>query len=510
MTRWNRRFWVMVGTVLVLRVLYAWVFPLDLAPDESYYWDWGRRLDIGYYSKPPMVGWLMGLAGFLGGNTQFGVKVFPAVLATAALVFVYLLGRSMFGARAGFWAAALMVASPAAVALGAFFTIDAPLMLFWSASLYFAWRCLQEGANHSWRNTLLLVACLGLGFLTKQIHCLFPLLYLLALAATAGLRPAAQPVRVAAVVGLPFLFLLPPVLWNWRHDWITFRHTVEELEDRPWQLSRSLKFVGEFLGGQAGLGGGITWILMMLALAIAVRGWRTRNPQGRFLLAFSLPGVLAFLGLSVFQRVEQNWPMVFYVAAAVLAAGWLAREEAPPRAGASALKWAVRLGGFLGVALMLVPFVLPWSPWAGSKSDPTARVRGWRELATAVEPVRRAVPRPERTLVLAPDDRYAASALAFYLPDQPRTFCWESKDRLESQYGIWGRPGAEWAGWDALVIARNPLDAKLKDVAQRFDKWESRGTITLSLGRQKARDRRYVVFVGQGYRPPETVGTGGK
>ena len=80
---WSRRIvWLLAG-VLIVRVLYAAVFPLDLAPDESYYWDWGRRPDIGYYSKPPMIGWLMGVAGWLGRDSLFALKLAPGLMAPA-------------------------------------------------------------------------------------------------------------------------------------------------------------------------------------------------------------------------------------------------------------------------------------------------------------------------------------------------------------------------------------------------------------------------------------------
>src|SRR6516162_4147232 len=33
--------------------------PLDLAPDEAHYWDWSRHLDWSYYSKGPLVAYLI-------------------------------------------------------------------------------------------------------------------------------------------------------------------------------------------------------------------------------------------------------------------------------------------------------------------------------------------------------------------------------------------------------------------------------------------------------------------
>ena len=41
-------------------IFYVWfACPLDLAPDEAHYWDWSRHLDWSYYSKGPLVAWLI-------------------------------------------------------------------------------------------------------------------------------------------------------------------------------------------------------------------------------------------------------------------------------------------------------------------------------------------------------------------------------------------------------------------------------------------------------------------
>src|SRR5688572_14012601 len=33
--------------------------PIDLSGDEAHYWDWSRRLDLSYYSKGPLVAYLI-------------------------------------------------------------------------------------------------------------------------------------------------------------------------------------------------------------------------------------------------------------------------------------------------------------------------------------------------------------------------------------------------------------------------------------------------------------------
>ena len=65
--------------------------PLDLAPDEAHYWDWSRRLDWSYYSKGPLVAWLIRgscelfgeLSVRLTGDLGVAVRM-PALLCHAA------------------------------------------------------------------------------------------------------------------------------------------------------------------------------------------------------------------------------------------------------------------------------------------------------------------------------------------------------------------------------------------------------------------------------------------
>ena len=76
-----------------LSLAYVWVFcPLDLAPDEAHYWDWSHRLDWSYYSKGPLVAWLIrgscelfgrlsvALTGDLAGAVRLPAVVFHVAL----------------------------------------------------------------------------------------------------------------------------------------------------------------------------------------------------------------------------------------------------------------------------------------------------------------------------------------------------------------------------------------------------------------------------------------------
>src|SRR5438132_14212188 len=63
-TRW-KYCWRIAAAMLVLasaglHLAYLTIdCPLDLAPDEAHYWDWSRHLDWSYYSKGPLVAYLI-------------------------------------------------------------------------------------------------------------------------------------------------------------------------------------------------------------------------------------------------------------------------------------------------------------------------------------------------------------------------------------------------------------------------------------------------------------------
>src|SRR5512138_3199298 len=74
-----------IGLLLVARIIYVeGPCPIDLAEDETYYWDWSRQLDIHYYSKGPVTAYLIRAGCLLLGDNAAGVRL-PAILMGAGL-----------------------------------------------------------------------------------------------------------------------------------------------------------------------------------------------------------------------------------------------------------------------------------------------------------------------------------------------------------------------------------------------------------------------------------------
>ena len=50
---------IILGALLVIRLVVVYLAKTDLFFDEAQYWLWSRDLAFGYFSKPPLIAWLI-------------------------------------------------------------------------------------------------------------------------------------------------------------------------------------------------------------------------------------------------------------------------------------------------------------------------------------------------------------------------------------------------------------------------------------------------------------------
>lgn len=480
---------VLLGVAL-LRLLYLPFFcsVTDLAGDESYYWEWGRHLDWGYYSKPPLIGWLMGLVGWVTGHAEWGIRLAALLCGTASLYFLQRLALRMFGERASLLATLLIALTPANTALNLFFTIDAPLVLFWSASLLALWRCIESPDRPLlW---LLLGLAMGMGNLAKQMMLVFPLLMLLFLALAHELRPLLRRPMLWVALGVSLLFMAPVLWWQQKHGWITLGHMSHHFDTSS--KTSVVDWLGRFLSfpaSQAGLFTPVTWGLVIASAFTSLRRWRTLDVPRRMLTLFSAPALLVFFALAMRQSVNPNWPAVFYLSAMVLLAGNLS-EAWPARRRLTRLTLTV--AAVMTALAYALPLAIPALGLTGhAKLDPLERLRGWSTAGEEAGHRLSAVPQPDRTFLLALGHRDNASQLAFYMPQHPVTYRWQPDGIIASQYELWPSM-QERAGWDALIL--QPSDKPLtKSLEKQFASVEKLSDIIVPMGNST---RKWQVFLG--------------
>lgn len=474
---------MLLAGVFVFRIAYALIFErvFDLAGDEAYYWDWGRRLAWGYYSKPPMIGWLMGLAGRLSGNQEWAIRLAPLLLGTGSLVALRGLAGAMFDARTAFFAVLFVVLTPGNAALNLLFTIDAPLVLAWTLALLFFWRAVEQPARWGW--WLLLAAAIGFGSLSKQMMLVFPLLMVIFAAVSPADRRLMRNARMWACIVVGAASLIPVLIWQQANGWPTLSHMKEhfEVDGEPDGSGPGiLKHAGWFLqfpAIQAALYSPVMWVVVMAALVVALQGWRHLERRGVLLVVFSAPALVVFFILALRQEVHPNWPAVYYVSAFVLAAAWIHGAVGGMSPGGKWCVWA-RRGLWAGLVMVIIAYVYPIVSGplglAGdAKLDPFERLRGWKEAGERAGEFLKMVPEPDETFVVVLGHRNYASEMAFYMPQQPRVYRWQQDGRLVSQYEIWPAPDETMRGWNALVISPDSEEKDYKKLSLNFFFWHS-------------------------------------
>ncbi len=492
--RWDLLFLLLLTCVSLLRLGYLYIVPLDLGPDESYYWDWSRRLDLGYYSKPPLIAWVNALSTKLLGISPEAVRIPAVIFGALGLLGMYLCGRRMFSAEVGFWGVAAWLATPGTAALGLIMATDVLLVSCWCLALYTLWRAI-EGQRSTGFWAFLTMLLIGAGALSKQMMLVFPLLMFLYLIFSKEDRGQLKQRWPWLMTLGSLLFLLPPLYWNFKNDWITFKHTAHHVEIVGTSWQDHLKTFGEFVGGQLGLLTPLTWLLLVL-LILALLGKMLRwSRQTRYLFIFGGLGLLGFAGFSVKQSINPNWPATFYPAGLLLLAAWgrgqvnaglidkLRRLFIP----------GLKLGVLLTLLAYLLPFLLQLSVLPLGKKDPTSRIKGWSELGQQVGTTLQEQPRPEQTFVLSPLRKYPAE-VAFYAPGNPVTYKWPGDPpQISSQYELWPGP-IDKLGWDAVIIhnADSPLPP---DLIAAFENVVDLGEQSIPIGAAGA--RKYHLWRGE-------------
>ncbi len=491
---WTRRFlWLLAG-VFVFRVAYLFTaVDFQLGGDEAYYWDWGRRPDWCYYSKPPLIGWLMGLLRITFGYHWWAVRLAAITLGTVSLGLLFALGRRLFDARTGFYAALMLLLTPANAAANFAFTIDSPLVLCWTGALLAFWNVTTKPDRR--RGWFLLTLAIGIGALAKQMMLAFPgVMLLYALFSAEDRVLLKRPAFWLSILG-GLAFMIPLVWWNEQHGWVTLTHTKEHFHHQVLGLGRRLWQFVSFPIYQAGVYSPITFELLMAALAVRIGAWKAAQRRERFLLLFSVPGLAVFVFLAMRQDVNPNWPAVFYLSAFVLGAHHALQSTSLRRW----LDLGLKLGGAVVLFIYLIAPLIPVLGWKGHKKfDPFVSMRGWDEAGLLVGRLYEKVPDPAHTFVFVLDHRHNASQMAFHMPQHPRVYRWSPEGKIESQYEVW-QQGDDKTGWDGFVIyPDSPEDGYKKKplqsvVAKSFKHVEKLGDADVPVG--NGVQRSFQVFL---------------
>ncbi|MGE4290967.1 MAG: ArnT family glycosyltransferase [Desulfovibrio sp.] len=503
---------VIILLTFAVRVAYVASGQVTLVQDEAQYWDWTRHLQLTYYSKGPLIAWIIHFWTNIFGDTELGVRFGSISGSVLTQIILYLgIAKLWKQPRVALWTLFIYNTTVLFSGLSILMTTDNPFTLAWTSSLFL----LSIGSRPlpsqraPWWPFLLLSVVFGLGVLAK--YTMLGFIGLAGLYWLILLRQRACPkgffLRLATALALGlFLGFLPTLIWNMQNDFVGYKHVLHLIGASGKEAKHlfDLQRVPEHLLAQIGLV--LPWWLYFMfdGSCRALRlSFRRRPPEDRteieerkraaLLVVLFLPVWVFFLLWSFHAKIMPNWTTVSYVSGCILAAR--AIDRALQRRDGF-LQRHCNLLPALGVVLFLFLHTAQLLPLP-SNMDPTRRVKGWRELGQVIEEHRlHDFSDPSKVFIFS--NLYdMTAALAFYTPGQPQTYCGWVDSRRMNQYDLWPGPDVDKVGWDAIYVYKEFEDSPSQDVRKMFESYSD--PIYVQTTYHGVEARKFTLFLCRGY-----------
>ncbi|KTC88510.1 dolichyl-phosphate mannosyltransferase [Legionella cincinnatiensis] len=209
-------FLILISFLLLLRIFF--MFKSNLLVEEAYYWNYSNHLDFSFLDHPPMVAILIKLGTLIFDINEWGVRfaTIPCWILTCYFSFKL---TTLIRKEAGLYAVVLLSIMPFFFIHSLIITPDIPLILCWSATLYYLYQGLVLDRYNSWYWAGMWI---GLGLLSKYTIVLLGLstiTYLIYDPESRRWFLRKEPYCCALIA---FIIFMPVIYWNATHDWASF------------------------------------------------------------------------------------------------------------------------------------------------------------------------------------------------------------------------------------------------------------------------------------------------
>jgi 4-amino-4-deoxy-L-arabinose transferase-like glycosyltransferase len=442
-------FWLaaaLLAFITLVRLVGLKLSVVDLYFDEAQYWAWSREPALGYFSKPPLLAWIIAAAEHVCGSGEACIRSPAPLFYFGTSLLVYAVARTLHDDRVALFAALTVALSPGVVFSSRIISTDVPLLFFWALALL-AFVRLTADPGPRW--SVVLGLALGLGALAK-----YAMVYFLFGIALAALLDA--DARCVLRTPWPWLALLaaalvfaPNVWWNLEHGLATFRHTGDNIQGGGIALSPVNGL--SFLVAQFGVFGPVAFAVLLFALLRPAAAGIDR--ADRLMLAFAIPPLVLVTGTAFVTRALANWAAPAFVSAAIVVAAILVRRRAWNWLAASLAIGLIAQGLLLAGDALATRLHLP-----GFKNGNVYhRTLGWRALGESAG----ALARRAGTPTIVAEQRDDVASLLYYWRDQPeQVFAWPAQAQPSHHFDL-TRALHSQAPEPILLVSRCPSVTRL-------------------------------------------------
>lgn len=377
---------VVILGLTAIRLAGLWLTFINLGGDEAQYWAWSRTLDWGYFSKPPLIAWIIAGTTSLCGNGEACVRVSSPLLHGATAIVIFFLARRLYDARIGLWSAIAYATLPVVWFSSALITTDVPCIFCWACALLAADVMTKAHAagrlNDALRAAALCGLAIGAGLLAKYAMFYFVLCMVAHTIVSRDVRRTLLSPAGAVLAVVALAIISPNLIWNFQQGFATFKHTAADANWRG-QLFNVAK-LGAFIASQVGVFGPILFIMFLFGLmTLERRATGAFKASDIMLVCYSVPILAIVLVQSFISRANANWAAPAYVAATILTVAWLLRPSPKPQTkrwyrvtGRGLLNASLAIHLVCGVVLYAAGTVPGAIEFLGLDNS-FKRVRGW-------------------------------------------------------------------------------------------------------------------------------------
>ncbi len=477
-----------------LRLFALFASPLELYPDEAQYWLWSRTLSFGYFSKPPMIAWLIWGTTSIGGDAEPWVRIAAPLMHAGTALCLFFIGRRLFDARSGLAATGLYALMPGVALSSGVISTDAPLLFFLALML---WAYVELPSAQGRRRIGLAVGmgmAIGLAMLSKYAAAYALGGLILHAAISKEARRNWTPATIAVFAAALLAVIAPNIAWNAAHSFATVEHTAANANLGSSHLFDPAE-LGDFLLSQFGVFGPLPFaVLLGGTVLLLVR--RRLTGADVLLLCFCLPPLLVVSIQGFISRANANWAAAGYLGGCLLVGAWMLRWNARNWLMAGLAFQAVVAG------LFLTWTINPRTADAMGVSNSFKRARGWEQSVDAV--VQRAMQEGGAATLsaVAVDDRFLFNAAAYYgrdyfgQADAPPLRMWVHESRARNQ----AETEAPLTATDSRRVLAASLDSVYRaKMGADFQQVSGREIARVRLDAK--RTRKIDMFIGEGFAP---------
>lgn len=359
---------------------------LELGNDEVYYWTYALQLDFNHFDHPPLVGFLIRVFTLnMHWISEGSMRLGAIVSASVGCYFVFKTTSVLSSERAGWYAAVLYQAGVYTGFIAGFFILpDSAQLIFWTAALYVMSLLLFTNKEKQIGYWMLLGLLIGLATLSK-VHGLFLWAGFGAYLLFTNYKKIFSLSFMVAVC-ITLLCIVPIVYWNVIYDFITYRFHSERVTHTGIDVtSLTTEIVGEVLYQNP-----FVYILMISAIVSFKKILFQQKNSGRWLLWMSVPLILIFWMVALFNPTLPHWSGPAFIPLIILAGIYIDQQKQ---------SWTVyllrtSLGFVFTILLALVIIVQKYPGNFGSQQSsnlgeycPTLDLSGWKNFSIAFKNV---------------------------------------------------------------------------------------------------------------------------